>query len=269
MKLEESKLIAQMEFSRYEHETESLRTALKQKEEFCEQQKHMWTLKSKQMDNLIQQEKEKRKALNSSLAKNSSVVIKPQNTNIPQQTSTQPNQHMKDVKPTNLLMPNLTKPNSTKPNLTSPIVEFGQMQENISHFEAFSSTQVKKTEAKDQNNKDLSKASPRNTNKSLNYLGFSQDIDHGTKKITDSKKPATNTSFEAAKMPLIGKFEQEMNQMFPHLASFSATFANMDGKVGENSCRKSLFDQGTTKNPLHSDPDFGSMNPLMQPPTEV
>merc|ERR1719481_2269321 len=131
------------------------------------------------------------------------------------------------------------------------------MQENISHFEAFSSTQVKKTGAKDQNNKDLSKASPRNTNKSLNYLGFSQDIDHGTKKITDSKNSATKTSFEAAKMPLIGKFEQEMNQMFPHLASFSATFANMDGKVGENSCRKSLFDQGTTKNPLHSDPDFG------------
>merc|ERR1719510_1326096 len=67
MKLEESKLIAQMEFSRYEHETESLRATLRQKEVFCEKQKEMWTLKQQQMDALILREKEKRKALNDTL----------------------------------------------------------------------------------------------------------------------------------------------------------------------------------------------------------
>ena len=39
MKLEEDKLIAQMEFARYEHETESLREQLRSREQQREQQK--------------------------------------------------------------------------------------------------------------------------------------------------------------------------------------------------------------------------------------
>jgi len=58
MKLEEEKLIAQMEFARYEHETEKLREELRNKENFCEQQKSMWAVKQQQMDQLIQQEQE-------------------------------------------------------------------------------------------------------------------------------------------------------------------------------------------------------------------
>merc|ERR1712088_1085374 len=58
MKLEEEKLIAQMEFARYEHETEKLREELRSKETFCEQQKSMWAVKQQQMDQLIQQEQE-------------------------------------------------------------------------------------------------------------------------------------------------------------------------------------------------------------------
>merc|ERR1712173_145536 len=42
MKLEEDKLIAQMEFARYEHETESLRNQLRQREAEREMQKNQW-----------------------------------------------------------------------------------------------------------------------------------------------------------------------------------------------------------------------------------
>ena len=40
MKLEEDKLVAQMEFARYEHETESLRNQLRQREAEREMQKN-------------------------------------------------------------------------------------------------------------------------------------------------------------------------------------------------------------------------------------
>jgi proline- and glutamine-rich splicing factor len=58
MKLEEDKLVAQMEFARYEHETENLREELRAKEVFCEKQKSMWAVKQQQMDQLIQQEQQ-------------------------------------------------------------------------------------------------------------------------------------------------------------------------------------------------------------------
>merc|ERR1719510_2364136 len=69
MKLEESKLIAQMEYSRYEHETESLRATLRQKEVFCQQQQ--------QMDELIKKEKEKRRSLNSARLMESKGLLPP------------------------------------------------------------------------------------------------------------------------------------------------------------------------------------------------
>ena len=42
MKLEEDKLVAQMEFARYEHETEALRNQLRQREAEREMQKNQW-----------------------------------------------------------------------------------------------------------------------------------------------------------------------------------------------------------------------------------
>ena len=42
MKLEEDKLIAQMEYARYEHETEKLKQQLQQREEARDRNKNMW-----------------------------------------------------------------------------------------------------------------------------------------------------------------------------------------------------------------------------------
>ena len=61
MKMEESKLIAQMEFSRYEHETEALREELRKKEAARDQQKSLWSIKEKYMDDIMKQEQEKQR----------------------------------------------------------------------------------------------------------------------------------------------------------------------------------------------------------------
>jgi len=228
MKLEESKLIAQMEFSRYDHETESLRNALKRKEEFCEQQKHMWTMKSKQMDNLIQREKEKRRALNSALPRSTIVSQPNQSMNI----SGQINPNGPDIKPPVSLLSNLGKPTN----------ELIQSQGKIIH-----SGQGTKAGGKDPIPKDLHNKSPKNTKRN-NYQGLNQNMDK-------CGKQALDTPFETNNR-LIGRFEQEMNQMFPHLANFNAAFGNMNS-IGDDE----------SKNPLHNDPDFGSINPLMQPLT--
>ena len=42
MKLEEDKLVAQMEYARYEHETEALREQLRRRESQRDQQKQQW-----------------------------------------------------------------------------------------------------------------------------------------------------------------------------------------------------------------------------------
>jgi len=255
MKLEESKLIAQMEFSRYEHETESLRSALKQKEVFCEQQKHMWTMKSKQMDALIQREKEKRKALNSSLSKNT-MASKGQNIHTPGQNYPQIDLSMKDSKPST----------SIRSNMTKPTEEFNQMQKNTS----LSSSLGNKAVEKDQYNRVLPQANPKNQKENPNFLGINQYLDHGEKNnVLESTYTATNTTVNA-NLPFLGKFEQEMKLLFPDLANFNATFANMDKTVVENSRGKSRLGENEdySKNPLLTEPEFGSINPLMQLPTE-
>merc|ERR1712141_781750 len=63
MKMEESKLIAQMEFSRYEHETEALREELRKKEAARDQQKSLWSIKEKYMEDIMKQEQEKQRSL--------------------------------------------------------------------------------------------------------------------------------------------------------------------------------------------------------------
>merc|ERR1712126_441673 len=63
MKLEEAKLIAQMEYSRFEHETEMLREELRKKEAVRDQHKSMWSVKEKYMDDIMRQEQDRQKAL--------------------------------------------------------------------------------------------------------------------------------------------------------------------------------------------------------------
>jgi len=63
MKLEEAKLIAQMEFSRFEHETDMLREELRKKEAVRDQHKSMWSVKEKYMEDIMKQEQERQKAL--------------------------------------------------------------------------------------------------------------------------------------------------------------------------------------------------------------
>lgn len=60
MKLEEDKLIAQMEYARYEHETEHLRDQLRQREANREQQKSAWEMKERQMEEMMRKEQERR-----------------------------------------------------------------------------------------------------------------------------------------------------------------------------------------------------------------
>ena len=61
MKLEEDKLIAQMEYARYEHETETLREQLRQREASREQQKSVWENKERQMEEMLKQEHDRRR----------------------------------------------------------------------------------------------------------------------------------------------------------------------------------------------------------------
>jgi len=63
MKLEEAKLIAQMEYSRFEHETDMLREELRKKEAVRDQHKSMWSVKEKYMDDIMRQEQDRQKAL--------------------------------------------------------------------------------------------------------------------------------------------------------------------------------------------------------------
>merc|ERR1712223_704673 len=63
MKLEEAKLIAQMEFSRFEHETDMLREELRKKEAVRDQHKSMWSVKEKYMEDIMKQEQERQRAL--------------------------------------------------------------------------------------------------------------------------------------------------------------------------------------------------------------
>jgi len=60
MKLEEEKLIAQMEFARYEHETDLLKNQLRQREQQRDQQKQQWESKELQMQEQMKQEQERR-----------------------------------------------------------------------------------------------------------------------------------------------------------------------------------------------------------------
>jgi RNA recognition motif-containing protein len=63
MKLEEAKLIAQMEYSRFEHETDMLREELRKKEAVRDQHRSMWSVKEKYMEDIMKQEQEKQRAL--------------------------------------------------------------------------------------------------------------------------------------------------------------------------------------------------------------
>merc|ERR1719436_2199433 len=63
MRLEEAKLVAQMEYSRFEHETDLLREELRKKEAVRDQQKSMWSIKEKYMEDIMKQEQEKQRNL--------------------------------------------------------------------------------------------------------------------------------------------------------------------------------------------------------------
>ena len=61
MKLEEDKLVAQMEFARYEHETEMLKNQLRQREQQRDRQKAEWEERERQMSDMMSEEAERRK----------------------------------------------------------------------------------------------------------------------------------------------------------------------------------------------------------------
>merc|ERR1711981_536629 len=61
MKLEEDKLVAQMEFARYEHETEMLKNQLRQREQQRDRQKAEWEERERQMSEMMSAEAERRK----------------------------------------------------------------------------------------------------------------------------------------------------------------------------------------------------------------
>jgi proline- and glutamine-rich splicing factor len=60
MKLEEDKLVAQMEFARYEHETEHLRAKLREREASREQHKSQWEAREREMSEMLKMEQERR-----------------------------------------------------------------------------------------------------------------------------------------------------------------------------------------------------------------
>merc|ERR1719400_2184907 len=60
MKLEEDKLIAQMEYARYEHETETLRQQLQMREQSQDRNKQMLQERESQMNSMWEQEQQRR-----------------------------------------------------------------------------------------------------------------------------------------------------------------------------------------------------------------
>jgi len=60
MKLEEDKLIAQMEFARYEHETEHLRAKLREREASRDQHKTQFEAREREMQEMLRLEQERR-----------------------------------------------------------------------------------------------------------------------------------------------------------------------------------------------------------------
>merc|ERR1719297_32478 len=60
MKLEEDKLIAQMEYARYEHETEHLKQQLQAREEARERNKNMWQQREQEMGRMFEMEQQRR-----------------------------------------------------------------------------------------------------------------------------------------------------------------------------------------------------------------
>ena len=60
MKLEEDKLIAQMEYARYEHETENLKQQLQSREEARERNKSMWQQREQEMGKMFEMEQQRR-----------------------------------------------------------------------------------------------------------------------------------------------------------------------------------------------------------------
>ena len=60
MKLEEDKLVAQMEFAKYEHETEHLRAKLREREASRDQHKTQWEAREREMQDMLRMEQERR-----------------------------------------------------------------------------------------------------------------------------------------------------------------------------------------------------------------
>merc|ERR1719187_123902 len=60
MKLEEDKLIAQMEYARYEHETETLKQQLQAREDARERNKNIWMKKEQEMSQMFEMEQQRR-----------------------------------------------------------------------------------------------------------------------------------------------------------------------------------------------------------------
>merc|ERR1712098_36361 len=60
MKLEEDKLIAQMEYARYEHETETLKHQLEERERQRERTKSMWEAREQEMGQMFEMEQKRR-----------------------------------------------------------------------------------------------------------------------------------------------------------------------------------------------------------------
>jgi len=60
MKLEEDKLIAQMEYARYEHETETLKQQLEERERQRERTKSMWEQREQEMSRMFEMEQQRR-----------------------------------------------------------------------------------------------------------------------------------------------------------------------------------------------------------------
>merc|ERR1719376_1587800 len=66
MKLEEDKLIAQMEYARYEHETETLKQQLQSREDARERNKNIWIKKEQEMSQMFEMEQQRQRRSNSS-----------------------------------------------------------------------------------------------------------------------------------------------------------------------------------------------------------
>ena len=60
MKLEEDKLIAQMEYARYEHETETLKQQLQSREDARERNKNIWMKKEQEMEQMFEMNQQRK-----------------------------------------------------------------------------------------------------------------------------------------------------------------------------------------------------------------